>query len=401
MKRSIYVVDDQAGVLETMVLVLSCVDPEWVVRGFQDPLEALAAVKASPPDLVVSDQLMPGMQGSQLLEEVRAVSPTTVRVIMSGYVALNKLTLITSAHQYLAKPFDSAHLRQLIHRSFAARDRIADGGLQNVITGLKSIPSLRQVHQSLLSELEDNRHASTSIGQLVASDAGLSVKVLQLANSPLFGQGELIASPVDAVICLGTDLVAALVFSQTLFRHYDKLSHADIDVERIWNHCWEVAYLAQHICREKGLARKAGEEAFLAGLLHESGRLILSDNFPDQFHAACEAARQAKSPLAPRLRETFQASSLQLTAWLLELWGLPVNVINAIAALDKPEATANGEFSVAAALYLADRLTCRKSPPDDFVVEDLDQDYLKSIGCADDVAIWEELPLMEQPPGTQ
>lgn len=294
MKRSIYVVDDQAGVLDTMVLVLSCVDPEWAVRGFRDPFEALAAVKASPPDLIVSDQLMPGMQGSQLLEEVRSVSPATVRVIMSGYVALNKLTLITSAHQYLAKPFDNAHLRQLIHRSFAARDRITDRGLQNVITGLKSIPSLRQVHQSLLAELEDNRHASTSIGQLVASDPGLSVKVLQLANSPLFGQGDLISSPVDAVICLGTDLVAALVFSQTLFRHYDKLSHADIDVERIWNHCWEVAYLAQHICREKGLARRAGEEAFLAGLLHESGRLILSDNFRDQFHTACEAARLAK-----------------------------------------------------------------------------------------------------------
>jgi HD-like signal output (HDOD) protein len=246
----------------------------------------------------------------------------------------------------------------------------------------------------LLAELEDNRHASTSIGHLVAADAGLSVKVLQLANSPLFGQGELITSPVDAVICLGTDLVAALVFSQTLFRHYENLSHADIDVARIWSHCWEMAYLAQHLCREKGLTRKAGEEAFLAGLLHESGRLILSDNFPDRFHAACEAARQAKSPLAPRLRETFQAGAPQLTAWLLELWGLPVNVIEAIAALDKPEAPPGGVFSVPAALYVADRLASRKSPPDKFVVETLDPAYLQAVGCADDIAGWEELRLM-------
>jgi HD-like signal output (HDOD) protein len=397
MKRSIYVVDDQAGVLDTMVLVLSCADREWVVRGFQDPLQALDAVKVNPPDLIVSDQLMPGMQGSRLLEEVRAISPSTVRVIMSGYVALNKLTLITSAHQYLAKPFDSAHLRQLIQRSFAARDRIMDGGLQNVITGLKSIPSLQQVHQSLLLELEDNRHASTSVGRLVAADAGLSVKVLQLANSPLFGQGELITNPVDAVICLGTDLVAALVFSQTLFRHYENLSHADVDVERIWSHCWEMAYLAQQLCREKGLGRKAGEEVFLAGLLHESGRLILSDNFPVQFHGACEAARQAKSPLAPRLREIFQAGAPQVTGWLLELWGLPVNVINAIAALDKPEAPPGGPFSVPAALYVADRLASRKSPPDNFVAEDLDPVYLRAVGCVDDIAGWEKLPLMEQP----
>jgi HD-like signal output (HDOD) protein len=401
MKRIIYVVDDQAGVLETAVLVLGCIDPQWVIQGFQDPLEALAAVKANPPDLILSDQLMPGMQGSQLLEEVRGVSPSTIRVIMSGYVSLNKLTLITSAHQYLAKPFDTAKLRELIQRGFAARERITDKGLQKVITGLRSIPSLRQVHQSLLAELEDNHHASTSVGHLVASDAGLSVKVLQLANSPLFGQGSVITSPVDAVLCLGTDLVAALVFSQTLFRHYDNVSHQDLDVDRVWSHCWETAYLAQHICREKGLSRKAGEEAFLAGLLHESGRLILSDNFPDRFHAAGEAARQAKSPLAPCLREVFQAGVPQLTAYLLELWGMPVNVIEAIGAQDNPEGPPPGVFSIAAALYLADHITCRKSPPDAFVVEDWDAAYLQAIGCAEDVAAWEALPLAERPGGVK
>jgi HD-like signal output (HDOD) protein len=399
MKRRIYVVDDQAGVLETTVLVLGCFDREWSVQGFQDPLEALAAVKANPPDLILSDQLMPGMQGSQLLEEVRAVSPATIRVIMSGYVALNKLTLITSAHQYLAKPFDTAKLRDLVQRGFAARERITDKGLQEVFIGLRSIPSLRQVHQSLLAELEDSHHATASIGHLVASDAGLSVKVLQLANSPLFGQGSFITSPVDAVFCLGTDLVAALVFSQTLFRHYENHSHQDLDVDRIWSHCWETAFLAQHICREKGLSRKAGEDAFLAGLMHESGRLILSDNFPDRFHAACETARQTKSPLAPCLRETFQAGVPRLCSCLLELWGMPVTVIEAIAAQDNPAAPSDDGFSIAAALYVAEHIASRKFPPDNFVAEDLNTDYLRSVGCAADMPAWEALPLAERPRG--
>ncbi len=83
MKKSIYVVDDQAPVMETAVLILQTADPEWEVRGFKDPLEALAAVRAKAPDLVLSDQLMPGMLGSQLLEQIRAVSGATIRVIMS------------------------------------------------------------------------------------------------------------------------------------------------------------------------------------------------------------------------------------------------------------------------------------------------------------------------------
>jgi len=106
MKRCIYVVDDQPAVMETAVLILRSV-AQWEVTGFKDPLEALAAVRTKAPDLVLSDQLMPGMLGSELLEQVRAISPTTMRVIMSGYVPLTKLALVTSAHQYIAKPFDA------------------------------------------------------------------------------------------------------------------------------------------------------------------------------------------------------------------------------------------------------------------------------------------------------
>jgi CheY-like chemotaxis protein len=305
MKRRIYIVDDQVAVLDTTVLILRGSDDSWEVEGFSDPYAALAAVKARAPDLILSDQLMPGMQGSQLLEEVRNVAPAAIRVIMSGYVSLSKLTLITSAHQYIAKPFDIAKLRELVHRSFAAQERIVNKGLQSMATSLRSIPSLPQVHQSLLAELQDNRAAGSAIARLVAEDPGLSIKVVQLANSPLFGQGYVITNPTEAVMCLGTEMIAAIVLSQSLFRHYEALGRSEVDVPKVWSHCWETAYLAQLLCRQKRLSRRAAEEGFLAGLLHEAGRFILLDNFPAQFAAACLGARQLNSPLKPRLVETF------------------------------------------------------------------------------------------------
>ncbi len=130
MKRWIYVVDDQVPVMETAVLIMRSIDPQWEVSGFKDPLTALAAVRAKAPDLILSDQLMPEMLGSQLLENVREISPTTIRIIMSGFVALNKRALPTSAHQYIAKPFDTIKLRETIRRSFAAQERVVDKSLQ-------------------------------------------------------------------------------------------------------------------------------------------------------------------------------------------------------------------------------------------------------------------------------
>src|ERR1700749_4719813 len=89
-KRSIYVVDDQEKLLEMTVMILRCLGSNWEVTGFSDPLQALEAVKTCEPDAVLTDQMMPRMEGSQLLEKVRVASPTTIRLIMSGYVALDK-----------------------------------------------------------------------------------------------------------------------------------------------------------------------------------------------------------------------------------------------------------------------------------------------------------------------
>ncbi len=379
--------------METAVLILRSGDPDWEVTGFQDPLEALGAVQAKAPDVVLSDQLMPGMHGSQLLELVRGISGTAIRIIMSGYVPLNKLSLITSAHQFIAKPFDTTKLRDTIRRSLAARDRIADKGLQTIATSLRSIPSLPQAHHALLKVLEDDRSATTKIARLVAQDAGLSTKVLQLANSPLFGQGSQVTSPIEAVMCLGTELIAAVVLAQSLFRHYESLEHWEINLQQVWSHCWQTAYHAQHICAQMQFSRKAGEDAFLAGLLHETGRFILVDNFPKEFHAACEAARGKNSPLTPRLRETFSASPAQITAYVLELWGLSPDVIDAIAAQDSLATAQTGAFTLASALYIGNGIASRKTPPDAFVAEDWNTQYLQAVGCLEKIGDWEKLSL--------
>jgi HD-like signal output (HDOD) protein len=388
MKRRIYIVDDNPQVLETALAVVGAVLPGSAVTGFGDPLKALEAIKSSPPDLIMSDQRMPGMQGSRLLEEARVAAPSTLRIMMSGHVSLDKLTAISSAHQYVAKPFDALKLKSMLERTFAARDRVHDQQLQIVVTSLRSLPSLPQVHQVLLTELENNRGASAVIGQMVSEDAGLSAKVLQLANSPLFGRDYVVSSPAEAVLCLGTSMVAAVVLSQTLFKHYHSNSHPEFRLEQVWSHCWKTAALAQCYCREKGMPRQTQEEIFLAGLLHETGRLILMDNFPDQYQAACSAARQTGAPLGPCLRQSFQAAPCEIAAYLLDLWGMPSAAVTAVSLLDNPEKEKAVSFTPSSALYVADQIASRETPPDPFPAEEWNVAYMRSIGCPEEMESW-------------
>jgi len=388
MNRSIYIVDDQPEVLEIAVAIVKSVLPGVVATGFNRPCEALAAIKANPPDLILSDQVMPEMSGSQLLEEARLVAPGTLRIMMSGFVPLDQLTVITSAHQYVAKPFGAPQLKKMLERTFAARDRVRDKKLQTVVASLRSLPSLPQVHHTLLSELENNRGASAAIGQMVAQDAGLSAKVLQLANSPLFGREYLVSSPAEAVFCLGTGMITAVVLSQSLFKHYRANSHPEFSFEQVWLHCWDTAALAQCYCREYELPRPTREEAFLAGLLHETGRLILIANFPDQYTAACEAARKAQSPLGPRLREVFPAAPCEIGAFLLDLWGMPDSVVASVSMLEHPERENATGFTAVSALYIADQIASRGTPPDPFPPEEWDAAYPRSIGCPEELKQW-------------
>jgi HD-like signal output (HDOD) protein/CheY-like chemotaxis protein len=389
-KRSIYVVDDQSPVVETTVVLLRHLNADWEVTGFTDPRAALEAVKTKAPDAVLTDQVMPHMLGSELLEQLRVLSPLTVRLIMSGCVPMDKLALITSAHQYMAKPFEVARIKELFQRSFAAQSRIVDRGLQAVATSIRSIPSLPQSHHLLMAELRAMDGAGERIAKLVSQDPGLSVKVMQLANSALFGRGSLVTDMLEAVQCLGTEMISAILLSQSVFKQFEGLPQKHIDLPRIWTHSWETGCAAQRLCREKKLGRQTAEEAFLAGLLHEVGRFILIDNFPDRYVSAFQAAHQSQSPLAVRLRETFQAAPCQLAAYILELWGLPEPVVHGISHMETPEENKEPGFNMTSALYIADRLTAVKFPIDSLPVEPWRTDYLHSIGCAEDVPVWEK-----------
>ena len=391
MTKLIYVVDDQPAVLEAVLFVLKNIDPTWRVEGFTSAAAALAEVKARPPDLVLSDHHMPEMRGSQLLEEVRAAAPNAVRIIMSGYVDIHALSAVIAAHQYISKPFDLLQIKDLIQRTFAARARMENQGLQEMVTALRSLPSLPHIYYALLKELTNPGHSIDAVAQLVAQDAGLSGKLLQVANSPLFGPGSLVSSPFDAALCLGTEMIKAVVLSQEPFRHYAQIQCPEIDLPRLWNHSWEVAHLVQRICLEQQLPQAKADEAFLAGLLHEVGKLILVDNFPEQFQTACQAARQACAPLTPFLVRTFHAAPAQLAAYLLELWGLPSAVIQAVSCQEHPENDPSRQFSLTTALYIANQVATRKSPPDSFAVPEWNAACLQALGCEPALAVWQQL----------
>src|ERR1700690_993982 len=188
MSKRILFVDDEPMILEAIQHSLRSMRAEWDVKFANSGREALETMALIPFDVVITDMRMPGMDGAQLLELVKARFPRTVRIILSGQS--DRETILRSvgpSHQYLSKPCDLDELKQKLVRAFALREMLDDPHLKEVIGRLKTVPSLPALYVAVTEALRHPETPIRKIGDLIAQDMGMCAKVLQLANSAFFG----------------------------------------------------------------------------------------------------------------------------------------------------------------------------------------------------------------------
>lgn len=124
-KPTVLIVDDEDMVITSIKAFLQ-LETDFDIRGFSDPTEAASYAASNPVDVVVSDYLMPKLNGIQLLGKVKEAQPEASRVLLTGHAdkqsaiqAINEVSLF----QYLEKPWDNAQLL-LVVQSGAERARL-------------------------------------------------------------------------------------------------------------------------------------------------------------------------------------------------------------------------------------------------------------------------------------
>jgi HD-like signal output (HDOD) protein/CheY-like chemotaxis protein len=381
MLKKIYIVDDEPDVRELLRDLLRGLDPSWQVTDFSTPAQTLAAVENSPPDLVLADQKMPGMTGSQMLELIRQTAPQTVRIIVSAQAG--SVEKICAAHQYLCKPFDIGDLGQRVRQALAARASLQNPDLARLVMSLNSFPALPGVYLELVRELEKEDSSLERAAELINKDGSVLTRMLQLANSPLFRGTSVITDSLGALLQLGTSNVKALMLSLHVFQSYHPLHFLEMPVDVLWNHSCQTARLAQEFCLKK-LDKDAADDAFFAGLVHDLGCLILMENGAERYRGVCTLATQEKKPLFEAEQQVFQVTHLEISSFMLRLWGMPETVTEAVTFSSAPwNGPSPHRFNPAVALYMADTLSRQQQPPDRFVTPPLNLDYLDSVEALD------------------
>ena len=188
MKRRILFVDDEPVLLDGLKRMLRGMRDQWEMTFAVSAEAALEIIKCKPVDVVVTDVRMPGMDGVQLLSQVRDLYPQIVRIILSGTNDKDLIfKSIGSAHQYLSKPCEGETLRATISRACTLRGLLDDKSLVSVVSGIESLPSLPALYEEVVEEANSPNGSLNRVGEIISRDVGMSAKILKIVNSSFLG----------------------------------------------------------------------------------------------------------------------------------------------------------------------------------------------------------------------
>ncbi|QJB57184.1 response regulator [Pseudodesulfovibrio sp. zrk46] len=330
-KTQIMFVDDEPNVLSALKRMLRSKHNEWDMTFVESGQKALEAMEHAEFDVVVSDIRMPGMDGADLLSRVKSLSPTTIRIALSGQVDLNEvIRSIKAVHQYISKPCESDELIEKIEGALHSRSVLTDQNLLELVTKLDALPVIPQVFHDIESELAQKEPSIDKIAEHISRDVGFVAKVLKLVNSPYFGLPSNVDSVHKAITMLGLDTIKALVLSTHMFSLYDEKKLPELSITLLWEHCFRVSTIAQLIAECEGLDRDTIAQCRMTGLLHDVGKLVLISSFPEQYKQMLNDINGTNKLIFEAEKETFGTSHAEVGAYLMGLWGLSGRLVYGI-----------------------------------------------------------------------
>ena len=392
MPQRILFVDDEPRILDGLQRMLRPLREEWDMAFVGGGVEALERLAQAPFDVVVSDMRMPGMDGAQLLSEVRSRYPEVVRIGLSGQTDRETvLRAVEPTHQYLAKPCDPEILKATVARIRALRERLTDPTLRGLVSGMKALPSLPSLFLAVVEELKSPGASLQKVSQLIATDIGMTAKLLQLVNSAFFGLRYRVDNLTQAMSLLSFDTIRSLMLSFHVFSQCDQARLNNPSLPTLSEHSFTTGICARSIAQAENQEQRVLDTTFTAGLLHDCGTLVLMTNLPEYYVKAFALARAQRLPLWEAERETFGVTHAEVGAYLLGIWGLPDTLVETLAFHHRPGSCLEQTFGPLTAVHVADVLEHEADTADmQPAPTSIDLAYLTTLGVADRLPVWRE-----------
>lgn len=358
MEKRVLFVDDEKSVLRSLERLFF--DTDFEVYTAESAEAALQILDSQPVEIVVSDMLMPNMNGHQLLKKVKVLYPKVTRIILSGYAEEKELlaSLIDgSCSMYLFKPWNGEELKQKLERILISRQLYMNKFLQETVNRLDNFSLVSGIYPAV-SQLMEQEADIRAIAQVVETDPGVAASLLRVVNSAFYNIKT--GSVKQAISILGLPVVKAVVLSCSLsqtvtisvppFNDGCLLQHASLTHR----------FLIQ--LYDKLLGQKLPKNLVATGLLQNVGLLMGVHYFPEQYRRVIKGYQlhEGEIPLTELEQSIIGITHTQFGGQLLDCWGLPYTLVECALYHHDPMNEAVIDHQAVCAAHLADYYAWRQ-----------------------------------------
>jgi putative nucleotidyltransferase with HDIG domain len=209
--------------------------------------------------------------------------------------------------------------------------------LEAGLNRLDHLATLPAVVAHLLEVIDDPLVSILDVAYTLREDPPLTARVLRMANSPVYGTRVRITSIPQAVLRLGMIEIRNLVMSLGMIKAMAGFGRR-LDYHTFWQHSLTIALATESLAtrsRREGAAVDDG--AFAAGLLHDIGRLVLDQFYPEAFDATLRVMEEEKRELCDAERHALGMDHAEIGRMVTERWGLPDAIVTGIAYHHLPD----------------------------------------------------------------
>jgi len=213
-----------------------------------------------------------------------------------------------------------------------------DVDIQKIIGKIDKLPTLPYIITTLNDLIRNPNTSASDIHQIIMKDQSMSSRILKLVNSAFYGFSERISSISHAIVILGFNTVKNVALTASVFDMFPKEGESAglFDREQFWIHSLATASTARLIARKVRLP--AVEDIFVAGLLHDVGKLVMDQFAHDKFLEVMHVVKEKNCLIRAAEAEVFDGvTHAQIGAWLATRWKLPAGLVQMIGLHHRPE----------------------------------------------------------------
>jgi len=200
--------------------------------------------------------------------------------------------------------------------------------IRKKLESIRDLPTIPIIISEILSVIDNPNSNAIQLASLIEKDQALTARVLRIANSPFYGFSKTIATIDLAIVIMGLNTLKEIVLSLIIKRFFSKISTNIFDTKSFGNYSIYCGASARLLSRKLGF--KVTGEAFVGGLIHDIGYLVLVEYFKSDYSKIVNLIKASDISTIEAERLVLDSDHCEIGAWIAEKWNFPDKIVEAI-----------------------------------------------------------------------